>query len=298
MTDESGRPADGDNPFVGPRSIPEGMPLFGRDRETRDLYRVVVADRVVLLHSPSGAGKSSLVNAGLIPLLKRKRFRVWPIARVNTEPPDGHDPETIDRYTLSALGMLGAGLDAPSSPTATFLDLFAAHAPGGLDAVDQVLVFDQFEEILTTDPDDTEGKSRFFEGLGRLLKYPGFHAVFSIRDEYVGALEPYRKFIPRGFETRFRLELLGEVEAAKAIVGPTAETSSPITPGAAKILVDDLRRATVRRGGRSVEDLGPFVEPVQLQVVCFRLWERHHGGGPIGEDLVRGEEGDIDAARV
>src|SRR5262249_14761834 len=85
MTDGMNDPAGGDNPFVGPRSIPEGMPLFGRDRETRDLYRVVVADRVVLLHSPSGAGKSSLVNAGLIRLLKRKRFRVWPIVRVNTE---------------------------------------------------------------------------------------------------------------------------------------------------------------------------------------------------------------------
>jgi hypothetical protein len=179
-------PAGGENPFVGPRSIPERMALFGRDRETRDLYRVVVADRVVLLHSPSGAGKSSLVNAGLIPLLKRKRFRVWPIVRVNTEPPAGHDPETIDRYTLSALGMVGAGLEVPSSPIPTFLEFFAAQAPGGLDAVDQVLVFDQFEEVLTTDPDDPGGKSRFFEGLGRLLKYPGFHAVFSVRDEYVG----------------------------------------------------------------------------------------------------------------
>ena len=95
MSDESGRPADGDNPFVGPRSIPEGMTLFGRDRETRDLYRVVVSDRVVLLHSPSGAGKSSLVNAGLIPLLKRKRLRVWPIVRVNRSlGPPGVNPTT------------------------------------------------------------------------------------------------------------------------------------------------------------------------------------------------------------
>jgi len=35
MTDEMIHPAGGDNPFVGPRSIPEGMTLFGRDRETR-----------------------------------------------------------------------------------------------------------------------------------------------------------------------------------------------------------------------------------------------------------------------
>jgi hypothetical protein len=296
MTEPTSRLDAEDNPFVGPRSIPEGMPLFGRDRETRDLYRVVVADRVVLLHAPSGAGKSSLVNAGLIPLLKRKRFRVWPVVRVNTEPPAGRDPATVDRYTQSALAMLGAGLHAPAASVATLLDFFAAHAPGSLDAVDQVLVLDQFEEVLTTDPDDVEGKSRFVEGLGRLLKYPGFHAVFSIRDEYVGALEPYRKFIPRGFETRFRLDLLTADEAAKSIVGPAADTSAPITPGAAKVLVDDLRRAKVRRRGQSVEEVGAFVEPVQLQVVCFRLWDRHQGGGPIGEDLVRGEAGDVDAA--
>ena len=79
----------------------------------------------------------------------------------------------------------------------SFCDFFAAHADGGLEATDQVLIFDQFEEVLTTDPNDTAGKEAFFEGLGQLLKYPGFHALFSIRDEFVGALEPYRKLIPR-----------------------------------------------------------------------------------------------------
>src|SRR4051812_11082031 len=87
-----------DNPFVGPRSIPTGTRLFGRDREVLDLYRVLVADRIVLLHGPSGCGKSSLVNAGLIPRLapadsdlesdtESPGYRVWPIVRLNTEPP-------------------------------------------------------------------------------------------------------------------------------------------------------------------------------------------------------------------
>jgi WD40 repeat protein len=39
-------------------------------------------------------------------------------------------------------------------------------------------------------------------------------------------------------------------------------------------LVDDLRRVRVQRPDGTVEDqLGPYVEPVQLQVVCYRLWE-------------------------
>ena len=178
----------------------------------------------------------------------------------------------------------------------SFCDFFAAHADGGLEATDQVLIFDQFEEVLTTDPNDTAGKEAFFEGLGQLLKYSGFHALFSIRDEFVGALEPYRKLIPRGFETRFRLDLLGRDEAIKAIVGPTVETPASITPGAAELLVGELCKMKVRRGGKLVEEPGPYVEPVQLQVVCYRLWENHHAAGPIGEDLVRGEAGDVDSA--
>ena len=79
-------------------------------------------------------------------------------------------------------------------------------------------------------------------------------------------------------------------------MGPTVETPAPITPGAAGVLVGELSKTKVRRGGKLVEEPGPYVEPVQLQVVCYRLWENHHVAGPIGEDLVRGEAGDVDFA--
>ena len=67
-------------------------------------------------------------------------------------------------------------------------------------------------------------------------------------------------------------------------------------PDAAGVLVGELSKTKVRRGGKLVEEPGPYVEPVQLQVVCYRLWEKHHAAGPIGEDLVRGEAGDVDSA--
>ncbi len=198
---------------------------------------------------------------------------------------------------MLAAGRVHQGAITPGVlPENAFCDFFTAHADRGLEATEQVLIFDQFEEVLTTDPNDAAGKEAFFEGLGQLLKYPGFHALFSIRDEFVGALEPYRKLIPRGFETRFRLDLLGRDEAIKAIVGPTQETPAPITPDAAGVLVGELSRTKVRRGGKLAEEPGPYVEPVQLQVVCYRLWENHHAAGPIGEDLVRGEAGNVDSA--
>ena len=66
------------NPYVGPRPFEPGEMLCGREREIRDLDNLLSAERIVLLHSPSGAGKSSLVQAGLLPQLK-KSFDIFKI---------------------------------------------------------------------------------------------------------------------------------------------------------------------------------------------------------------------------
>ena len=79
MIGSSLKRAVGANPFVGPRPFETGRKIFGRDREIDDLYYLLSAERIVLLHSPSGAGKSSLVQAGLIPRLN-ERF-VYSITR-------------------------------------------------------------------------------------------------------------------------------------------------------------------------------------------------------------------------
>ena len=62
------------NPYVGPRSIGgvdhPNEKIYGREREIADLMDLLIADRVVLLYSPSGAGKSSLLQAGLVPAME------------------------------------------------------------------------------------------------------------------------------------------------------------------------------------------------------------------------------------
>ena len=75
------------NPYVGPRPLRFGERLHGRQRELDELRDAVVADRVVLLYSPSGAGKSSLLEAGLRPALEAKGFFVAPTIRVNQDGP-------------------------------------------------------------------------------------------------------------------------------------------------------------------------------------------------------------------
>src|SRR5512143_1431725 len=99
------------NPYVGPRAFRQGETLYGRDREIQQLLDLLIAERIVLLYSPSGAGKSSLVQAGLIPCLKAEGFRVLPVARVNLDPPPGMDlPSDYNHYAFSALLSLEEGL--------------------------------------------------------------------------------------------------------------------------------------------------------------------------------------------
>ena len=76
------------NPYVGPRPIQQGEPIYGRDAEVEALYCELQARRIVVLHSPSGAGKSSLVQAGLIPKLEAGGFAVWRPIRVNLDSDD------------------------------------------------------------------------------------------------------------------------------------------------------------------------------------------------------------------
>ena len=62
MAGSEPRRVAGANPYIGPRPFRDGETLHGRDREVRELYYLLSAERVVVLHAPSGAGKSSMVQ--------------------------------------------------------------------------------------------------------------------------------------------------------------------------------------------------------------------------------------------
>jgi tetratricopeptide (TPR) repeat protein len=73
------------NPFVGPRPFDRAHRslFFGREDEVSELVSLIVTSPVVVLYAPSGAGKSSLLNAAVVPALERAEgFEVFPVARV------------------------------------------------------------------------------------------------------------------------------------------------------------------------------------------------------------------------
>jgi WD40 repeat protein len=270
------------NPYVGPRSFLTGEKFYGRDVEVRQLLDLIIAERIILLHSPSGAGKSSLVQAGLIPGLEQEGFLVLPPVRVNLELPIQYRQDcNCNRYIFSTLLALEENLDdrkkLPSDELVTMgLEQYLAHRLSDEDNPESVLLFfDQFEEILTADPTDKAGKTQFFHQLGSALRDRKQWALFAIRDDYVAALDPFVRPLPTRLSNRFRLDFLGINSARQAIQQPALEAGVTFNNAAVEKLVKDLRQVQVQQWDGSLEKQdGLYIEPVQLQVVCYHLWQQ------------------------
>ena len=99
-----------DSPFVGPRPFEkeDSDRFFGRTRETEELLSLIIAHRAVLIYAQSGAGKTSLLRAGVIKRLEEQRYPILPPARVHGLLPNDVPPENVQNiFVFHALQYLG-----------------------------------------------------------------------------------------------------------------------------------------------------------------------------------------------
>ncbi len=292
------------NPYVGPRSFTTGESLHGRERELGELIDLLISERIVLLYSPSGAGKTSLIQAAMIPEMITEGYQVLPIARPGA--------------AGSVLRQAAAGVNSYVARTIADWEEGRPDGESALDAVSgitlagylsqrawlqrdkrlKLVILDQFEEVLTANPGAVEEKIEFFRQLGEALRNRKTWALFSMREEYSAALDSYRHLLPTRLGTRFRLDLLSRGEARKAICSPFETPKVEIEEAAVTHLLDEL--TTVREhtsDGTPVTRKVAFIEPLYLQIVCHRLWEiLPEGTRSIAARQVGSREAGADAA--
>ena len=342
--------ARGESPFVGPDPLSGAQRVYGRHDDVLDLFYRLVARRIVWLHSPSGAGKSSMIwggrgerhtehgerdqGEGLASRLTRDGFAVCKV-RVHQAPASS----SSNRYLHSTASWLAADLEKDGDSATSDAPIEAGTPVSLLECVDArlrreserkqkeneddhartgrrrrrreglhkiVLVFDQFEEVLTAarpSPEDLEEKREFFRTLGLMLEdNKHVWALFVLREDYLAPMKPYVEYIPTGWRTTFRLDLLSarlgssgtyEGSAVDAITRTASDGRSQngepgnFTPEALEKLVEELADT------KKISAEGTPIEPVLLQVACKKIWSDAADPARIGEnDIIEGKSVD------
>ena len=302
---------DREEPYVGPRPFEEKDQdvFFGRDQEVNELVSLITSHPIVLLYSQSGAGKTSLLKASLIPLLKRREFKVFPPARVRGQERAPVEAATANNvYVYNALRYLsesnGASAELSKMTLARFVPPQQPTSKRDVLPL-RVIIFDQFEEIFTVHPERYEDRQNLFEQVrDALIGDPLLRIVFAMREDYIAELDPYNTILPEKLQTRYRLMRLNESNARAAIEGPLTKPGRSesikytFEPKAATKLVNNLRTVSVKIPNGERRLLGPYIEPVQLQVVCQMLWRKLAQAASSSTDTKVGEvritESDVD----
>ena len=241
--------------------------LAAREGETQRLVRLVTMYRGVLLYGESGSGKSSIVNAGLLPRLVEEgmwphRIRVQPRvdAEFVLEPIRWSSAEPKAHLPSAFGGNVDAGLvlSARAFPAA----VEEATAQGRI-----LLVFDQFEELATLfheSSEDRASRSRIVDSILRLLRGAlPVKLLFVFREDYLANLEPLLAEQPELTDQSLRLVAPPTSTAPEIIRAPFERFSYD------RELSDELAERISRSfAARNAAHLNLS----ELQIVCQSLW--------------------------
>ncbi len=305
--------AETTSPYPGPRpfTTAERARFFGRTREQQDLASLVIAQPVTLLHGPLGAGKTSLICAGVVPELERAGLEVMPIARVGGLLPPGTDAARLRNvFTYSVLlhWTADAG-DSEALSRHTLLSYLRA-LPKSDDGVvrPRVLVLDQLEALFVAYPAQWDQREAFLRELADCLRPdrsaagdPPLRLLLALRDDHLGELERHAHLFPDGLRVRLALDALRVPAAVEAIAGPSGNLYSVAD---AEQLARNLAQRRVRlQNGKHALIPADRVEPMQLQLACHERWQRGGRSGALAkprdadEALTRFYDGAIARAR-
>lgn len=267
-------------PFPGlrPFGAEDQAFYFGRSDQIYALYRLIYFGFIAVIGS-SGSGKSSLVNAGLLPLLEHEsgdalgRSWRWAVMTPGDAP--------IKRLA-SAVASLGPETEDEVDRTirrerAEFL--LRRSSFGLAEALSQVadladksilIVVDQFEELFryanTATASDLVGKARWRDEASRFVQLllqlnkqnQNAHVLITMRSDFIGDCAEFQGLPEAVSATQFLTPSLSREQREEAIRGPIKMCGATIDSELVERLLNDL--------GHEVDQL-----PV-LEHCLLRIW--------------------------
>jgi tetratricopeptide (TPR) repeat protein len=258
------RPYPGTRPF---RSAESGR-FFGRRAEAAELAELWRANRLVIAAGRAGTGKTSLLRAGILPLVKGGRADVLPPGMLSNGStfPDAALPEH-NPYTLALLRSWSPGEDATRLVGLTVREFVRRRAEGRGRVV--LAVIDQAEELsVDAGPRRAYGRRLLDELAEALKEEPRLHILLMVREPALDTFSDALRGVP------FHVPPLSHERAVEAVTGPVEGTGRSFAPGAAEELVEDLLTCHIQTTGGGERSVRlDHIEPALLQVVCEHLWD-------------------------
>lgn len=135
------------NPWLGLGSYKEGQIIYGRDKEISVIKEIIVNNKATVIYGKSGIGKSSIINAGVSPLLRDNGYcPIYIRLEHNTEISYIKQIEDAVKERITIIDKLQAKI-----PDLGLWDFFHRNDfyDGNNKKISPIVILDQFEEIYT-----------------------------------------------------------------------------------------------------------------------------------------------------
>ncbi len=303
---------DGQHPYPGLYSFREEDKdyFFGRRRESGNLVDLIENNVLTIIFGKSGVGKTSLLRAGLMPILRNNYY--LPIyLRINFEDNEKSPIDQAKAIIESKIKELDDSID--SLADVTLWEFFSTvEILNGF--VKPLLFFDQFEEIFTSGRKDPAMVNEFITEMADLIenrvpvtvqehlkeafmtipnsnKESRFRVVFSLREDYLPQLEMLYKYIPSIRYSRYHIAQIQGKDAMDAVLKPGEEIISD-----PRVAVEIIKKIP----GAKDEDYKPYekkadcwekkkIEPFLLSLFCYQVNEKRLAAGEreISGELIK-----------
>ncbi|WP_340377137.1 SUMF1/EgtB/PvdO family nonheme iron enzyme [Streptomyces sp. SS7] len=242
----------------------ESKIYFGRDDEAESLATIIATNPLTVIVGPSGVGKTSLVNAGLIPRLHAKGYDTCTIRALD------HPTKEI----LNALRLKEGGEGWASEDLRTALSSYTRKRP-------LVVTIDQFEEFfLRVGPG---ARRDFAEQLYACLRDASLdiRLAFVIRDDFLHHLLELSPPLDKILRSHFVVRRLSRGQVGDVLKKIFQEIGIEIDPELVARLMEDL------------DDDG--IDPCQLQIIGHTLQREIPPGSSSVKAELYGTLGGTDA---
>ena len=296
VSSESGLSEENPWPGLVPFREADWKYFRGREFESEMLYRRVERERLTILFAPSGLGKSSLLQAGLFPILRRENiFPIYIRLDFSQDKPDltGQVKAAIVEHAEEAR------VEAPKPDARETLWEYLHRKDGDFwsarhQVMRPLLIFDQFEEVFTLGERDrarVQATNAFITELADLVEgrppmqlksrlemerpdteeseadrfnfeHHRYKVLLSLREDFLPDLEALGERMGSVAHNRFRLGRMNGVAALQVV----NQAPHIIEPDVAERVV---RFVAAAEKHEELVDLE--VEPALLSVVCREL---------------------------